>query len=66
MNEQHSFCLFVSMSVVYSLNLMAPAATNNNHRAISLPNHFKWDTIETNAVLALQLNELNKTVKHTV
>lgn len=45
---------------------MAPAATNNNHRAISLPNHFKWDTIETNAVLALQLNELNKTVKHTV
>lgn len=50
----------------YSLNLMAPAATNNNHRAISLPNHFKWDTIETNAVLALQLNELNKTVKHTV
>lgn len=66
MNEHHSFCLFVSMSMVISLNLMAPAATNNNHRAISLPNHFKWDTIETNAVLALQLNELNNSQTHSL
>lgn len=66
MNEHHSFCLYVSMSMVYSLNLMAPAATNNNHPAISLPNHFKWDTIETNAVLTLQLNELNNSQTHSL
>lgn len=30
------------------------------------PNHFKWDTIETNAVLALQLNELNNSQTHSL